>query len=180
MSRKLFLSLFLALCSTILPEFAHGQTFLGKNLAEWTTELEKGNTAARRGAAFALGKLGAPSAVSVLKKALHNDSDEWVREACACALGEISSRNLKTASDAGLLSFLAETMHCDKKGVTTENPGGSPHVRRAAAYAVGCMGVGARPALPQLREAALTDKSPVVRQNAAWRWANSARRRSMP
>ena len=168
MSRTLLLGISSVMCWTMVPEFAQAQTFLGKNESAWVAELEKGNTAARRGAAFALGKLGAPSAVAVLQKHLRNDSDEWVREASACALGEIVGR-VKAARDDRLLNVLAETMRTDQKGVTKEKPDGSPFVRRAAAYAIGCMGVDAHMALTQLREVVADKKSPpVVRQNAAW------------
>ncbi len=168
MSRKLSFGVILAIYWLVVPRITQALPFLGKDAQAWTVELEKGNASARRGAAFALGKIGSPGSVAALQARLRDDADEWVREACACALGEIALVNGKVARDADLLQLLTDTLRTDKKGVTRENPTGSPHVRRAAAYAVGCMGENAQSSLDQLSTAASSDKSPVVRQNAAW------------
>ena len=52
------------------PGLAQAQTFLNKNAQAWLHDLEKGNASARRGAAFALGKLAAGPALTALEKSL--------------------------------------------------------------------------------------------------------------
>ncbi len=140
----------------LAPGFVEAQPskeFLGKNAQAWLTDLEKGNDSTRRGAAFALGKLEAGNALVPLQKRLQTDKDTWVREAAAFALGEIG----RSSTNDQLLPVLTTALAKDP----------SPSVRRSAAYALGCMEGRAVSALPQL-EAALEDKSSVVRQSVAW------------
>src|SRR5271165_4656010 len=71
---------------------ARAQTFLGKTRVQWQAELSGKDPKVRRGAAFALGKLGvdAVPAVRDLRRTL-NDPDPSVADAAAYALGEIGS-----------------------------------------------------------------------------------------
>src|SRR5262245_37039090 len=130
--------------------------FLGKPAARWVEELGDAKPEVRRGAAFALGKAGQPSAVPALRKRLADD-DAGVRDAAAYALGEIAAAtgdaSLWKEIGADLLKRLGED--------------GDAKVRRSAAYAAGCCGPAAAEARGALTKA-LGDAEPVVRQNAAW------------
>lgn len=156
MSRTL-LSILLSL--VLFPLAAQGQTFLGKSANDWRKELILGDDKARRGAAFALGKMGqgGVSGVGDLGKRLREDSSPQVREAAAFALGEIALESLRTLDDPAMLRALTEALQKDK----------DPLVRRSAAFALGCLRADALPSLAEL-ENALSDREPVVRQNAAW------------
>jgi HEAT repeat protein len=153
MSRKTFAAVLILGC-TCANSFAQPpDKFLGKNAQTWLGELEKDNATARRGAAFALGKLEAGSALSALENHLLTDKDVWVREAAAFALGEIG----RSTTNDKLLPTLKTALAKDE----------SPTVRRSAAFALGCLGKDASSALPQLEEA-LKDDSALVRQSAGW------------
>jgi HEAT repeat protein len=135
----------------------HAQ-FLGKDAAEWSAELARGDEAQRRHAAFALGKLRA-AAVPVsaaLKRAAQADRSAKVREAAAYALGEIALHAAPFAQDRNLQSVLKKALR-----------DGDPLVRRSACYALGCLGNEAAAARTDL-EATLKDEHPEVRQTAAW------------
>src|SRR5687767_12227690 len=86
----------LVLMSFAVPSQAQ---FLGKSTAAWAKDLESGNDKTRRGAAFALGKLGgqAVPAMAALERALLQDPNPQVREAAAFAIGEISQRSAAVA-----------------------------------------------------------------------------------
>jgi HEAT repeat protein len=135
------------------------EKFLGKEVKAWKADLETGNEASRRNAAFALGKIGNHAWVALpeLKKRLREDKDAKVREAVAFALGEISLVSLQAGKDAALVQGLSEALVKDP----------NPLVRRSAAYALGCLGSDGAAGLPALM-ASLKDTNPVVRQNAAW------------
>lgn len=159
MSRTLILTAVLLLLAHTPAEaqkVKSGQ-FLGKSVQAWQTELVKGDDAARRSAAFALGKIGSPAmgVVPELKKHLRDDKDARVREAVAFALGEIAGDSIK--SDPDLVKTLGDAIMKDA----------SPMVRRSAAYALGRMGSNATGGLAPLAMA-LNDPNPAVRQNAAW------------
>lgn len=136
------------------------QEFLGKNAAEWTAQLSAKQPGARRGAAFALGKLGSNGALaaSELVKMLKTDADASVREAAAFALGDICKEAAIARNTNGLLAALKQKLTDTKE---------SQYVRRSCAYALGCMGDSAANALEDLDKAA-RDPSPAVRQNVAW------------
>jgi len=151
-------------CLTILAAItftaaAPAQNFLGKTMQVWLADLDRGNDAARRSAAFALGKVGTAEALASLKKHLREDKDHRVREASAFALGEIAKRSLQAAQDAKLVNVLSEALANDK----------DPLVRRSAAFALGCLESDALAALPALTKALADNaKSPEVKQNVAW------------
>jgi HEAT repeat protein len=162
MRRRLPVLLALLSLATAAPP-SPASSFLHKSLADWRRDLEAGKSpAARRSAAFALGRIGplAAFAIDELARALRRDGDDGVREMAACAIGDIvvgikhyrPDREWEVAGAA-----LQEALAKD----------GSPRVRRAAAYALGAFGDVAGPSLPALKEA-LRDKAPSVRQNAAW------------
>lgn len=157
MSRPLAALLLVALLAT----HAHAQSeskFLGKTAAEWAERLRTGDPAARRQAAFALGKMGnrAAAALPQLKTGLRNEKDVKAREALACALGEVASVSLQGGGDFEAELLLVEAARdADKL------------VRRSAVYALGRLGNktdATRAALVK----AVGDPAPEVRQNAAW------------
>lgn len=143
----------------LVPSLAHAQngSFLGRPASTWQGDLTKTDAAARRSAAFALGKIGnrAAEALPQLSKLLREDNDARVREAAACAIGEIARESLR--GDAGLVPKLGEALTKDA----------DPLVRRSAAYAIGCLGKESIGGLTYLTTA-LEDKSPAVRQNVCW------------
>lgn len=129
------------------------RTFLGKTAVAWAADLKKDTPAARRSAAYALGKCGSEAAGYVPQLTLLlGDDDETVCEAAAFAIGEIGI-------PAGLnaLPELLAVLKRDK----------AAPARRAAAYALGRLGERAAEAGDSLRKA-LDDNDPRVRQNAAW------------
>lgn len=132
--------------------------FLGKNNSEWGAELRTGSEPQRRNAAFALGKMEgqALQQVGALKKAVADPSPK-VREAAAYALGEIGLKQVSLGKDADLQTVLVEALRKDSDA----------HVRRSAAFALGCLGADAARARTVV-ETALDDKDPAVRQSAAW------------
>lgn len=144
------------LLGAVLPARA-GTDFLGKSAARWEKELADPKPEVRRGAAFALGKCGAASAVPALVRAL-DDADAAVRDTAAYALGEIAAERKDRAllwRDAG--GALRKVLAGDKDA----------KARRSAACAVGHFGPDAAEARAEL-EQALDDKEAPVRQNAAW------------
>jgi HEAT repeat protein len=138
----------------VLGSLAQAQRFLGRGVEDWVRDLKDKKAAVRRGAAFALGKIGnavGPRA-DVLGELLEKDPDASVREAAAFALGEINS---PTARTVGALEKVLASKKEDAR------------VRRGAAYALGCFGEEADKALPDL-VAALAASEPEVRQCVAW------------
>ena len=132
--------------------------FLGKSVAQWAMELEKGDDAAKRKAAFALGKTGAQGAPAVpyLKNALSSEKNAKVREAAAFALGEIAQRVPEVGKDGDLVRIL-----------TTALKDNDPLVKRSALFALGSLASDAASARAAI-EQALDDGRPEVRQSAAW------------
>ena len=139
--------------------------YLKRSAASWAMDLNHAEAKARRAAAFALGKLGkhAVPHVPQLKTLLLNDSDASVRGTIAGTLGELTSH---AGEIAGTLMPAFEK----ERDIV---------VRRALALALGKVGERAGAAETQLRKA-LDDPDPGLRQNAAWAWGNSAKRRSRP
>src|SRR4051794_6138583 len=99
----------------LVPSSTHAQNglFLGKPVSTWQGDLTKPDAAARRSAAFALGKIGnrAAGALPQLSKLLRADGDARVREAAACAIGEIARESLR--GDAGLVPTLGAALAQD-------------------------------------------------------------------
>jgi HEAT repeat protein len=131
---------------------------ISKYATEATPELivvlkDKKSDAARRGAAFAIGRIGgsaAKEAVPVLAEALSDDkSSEELRRSAATAIGM-----LKT-DGAGAADALGQALK-DR----------SVDVRRAAATALGQIGPEARTALAAVKVAAKEDRDKFVRAQA--------------
>ena len=138
--------------------FASAQSFLGKGASTWTQELDRPEEAARRNAAYALGKLGfhAAPAITPLMKRLREDTSPKVREAAAAALGDVGKETNNPAATQNMIPALTQALK------------DADHlVRRSAAYALGSLGAGAAGAQDALA-AALGDPRPEVRQNVAW------------
>ncbi len=142
----------LLLLMTAAP--ASAQEFLGKTMSVWTKELDRPDEAARRNAAFALGKFGKKglAAVPALTKHLKGDTSAKVREAAAVALGEVGKENGGADLQAPLVQALKDENYL---------------VRRSAAFALGSLGLEAESVRDAL-SAALKDARPEVRQNVAW------------
>jgi HEAT repeat protein len=167
---------------------ARGQEFLGKKLDEWANELDGSRPApVRRGAAFALGKMGvaAESELGRLVKAL-GDSDPSVREAAAFAIGEIGialANPYLEAVKARAARPSDPNARRDEERLRADcargwdvvgggllrmlNTTRDPSLRRSAVFAVGGYGPSAAPARRAL-ENALRDADAGVKQNAAW------------
>src|SRR5438309_11919955 len=123
------LPVFLLLLCCGTPVSAQG--FLGKNTFTWTQELDRREEAARRNAAYALGKMGfqgAPAIPKLLQR-LREDASAKVREAAAFALGEVGKESVKAAVHADLVPGLVQALKDDNH-----------LVRRSAAYALGSVG----------------------------------------
>jgi HEAT repeat protein len=167
------------------PSLALAQQFLGKPVGQWVRELSAESPQTRRGAAFALGKIGAAAAPQLprLASAL-KDPDGAVREAAVSAIGEIGQSlvnpYLQTAKENALRSgdrrYRAEERLGDEVARAWDQVGGElvhllneadPALRQSAAYAVGGFGPGAASAREAL-EKAFRDADAGVRQNAAW------------
>ena len=141
--------------SIVVPAQAQ---FLGKSVAQWAMELEKGDDAAKRKAAFALGKSGAQgtAAIPYLKNALSAEKNPKVREAAAFALGEIIQRVPEAGKDGDLVGILTAALK-----------DADPLVKRSALFALGGMANDAASARTAI-EQALDDDRAEVRQSAAW------------
>lgn len=162
----------LAVGLALATSLACGTSYLNKSLADWRRDLDKGDAAARRAAAFAIGRLGAEAgdAVEALAQAARADPDEGVRAMTATAVGDVvlATRNPRAAWErAG--KRLIEVLVKDQ----------SPSVRRGAAYALGVFGETAAEARPTLTQA-LRDKQASVRQNAAWALGRAGNAASVP
>ena len=133
----------------------------------------------REDAAYALGQLGAPSAVAPLGARLLADPAPDVRRMIAWSLGQLGSRAATAAlnsavvgdSSAGVraMAVWALGQLGDPASVTAlaaaVRDDASGDVRGRAAWALGT--IAARPAPPSLI-AALTDAEPEIRYRAAW------------
>jgi HEAT repeat protein len=127
------------------------------------SDLTDPNPEVRRGAAFALGKIGAEGgdARNVVEALTHSlrDKDPAVRDFAASGLGDL----LTALKDQGQ-PFWTKTGAALRKALKEDD---NPRVRRSAAFALGAFGPEATPARDDLI-AASGDSSPIVRQNAAW------------
>ena len=91
--RRVFVLTLLASTVLLASGFARGPTFLDRPLDAWMSDLSDPNPEVRRGAAFALGKIGAEDAdpqevVDALTHSLH-DKEAAVRDFAASALGDL-------------------------------------------------------------------------------------------
>ncbi len=151
----------LAACGLVIAGASRCQAqpppkFLHRTAAEWAAQLRSAEPAARRNAAFALGKMGrfAAQALPELKQVLRVEKDPKVREALVAAAGEIAAGTL--GGDPDLEGALIEGLRDPDR-----------FVRRSSACALGQIagkGDVVRAALTQ----ALRDPEQIVRQNAAW------------
>jgi HEAT repeat protein len=134
-------------------------SYLGKRLEAWAADLRSNDPAARRGAAFALGKMAstAKDALPQLLKILGTDKVPAVREAAAFSIGEIARGANQAEAQSELVHALTAALAKDP----------DYRVRRSAAVALGGLGPKGEAALPAL-EIALDDQRPEVRQNVAW------------
>src|SRR5260370_26824850 len=104
------------------------EKFLGKTADSWGAQLKSNDAKLRRGAAFALGKMGsrAFSVLKVMKNAYANEKDVKVRETMIFALGEICRDSVSINMDKDLEKLFL--------GAITDN---DAHLRRSAAFALG-------------------------------------------
>src|SRR5262249_54568818 len=88
-SRPVLAAILALLCPTALPAQT---TYLGKSLGDWLTQFNRGKTpAARRSAAFALGRVGSAASLALpdLARAVRDDKNAGVRDMAASAIGDI-------------------------------------------------------------------------------------------
>jgi HEAT repeat protein len=163
--RFLLIGFFLLAAASLSP--AQEAKFLDKDPNYWLDQLKSPTARTRRAGAFALGKLGTATyqyhgVPPLVEHVVDPEKEAEVRDAAAYALGEIGlalrphrPELAKVWTGAGdtLLQALSEDIDA--------------RVRRSAAFAVGGFGPAAASGHKQLRTA-LKDKSPGVRQNAAW------------
>jgi HEAT repeat protein len=145
----------------LLVSASHAQQgdYLGKSLAAWANDLASNDPSVRRGAVFALGKMGssADDHLAQVLKILREDKEKSVREAAAFAAGEIGKGSDRAAGQADLVPTLAKALTGDQDAL----------VRRSAAVALGNLGNKAAAGQAAL-EKALDDPKVEVVQNAAW------------
>ena len=142
---------------------AHGQgpRFLDRPMNDWVKDLSDADPEVRRGAAFALGKIGAEGGPQQVVAAL--DAQPRRQGRYGPRLRRVGpGRRADVLGDAGKVYWgqaggALQTALKDRQ----------PRVRRSAAYALGAFGPAAAPARDDLIAAA-GDSSPIVRQNAAW------------
>jgi HEAT repeat protein len=161
MRRALLLTVFTLLALSTAAPVVWGQSFLGRPMKTWMADLSDSNPEVRRGAAFALGKIGAEGDTQKVVAALTHslaDKDSVVRDFAASGLGD-----LLTALDQQSPAYWDKTGPALRKALTDDDA----RVRRSAAYALGAFGPDALPAHDDLI-ARLADDSALVRQNAAW------------
>jgi HEAT repeat protein len=154
--------LLLAACAAtvVAAPVVHAQqkTFLNRTAGQWVTVLSDKESSQRRSAAFALGKLNTAAAAAVpsMKAAYAQESDTKTKDALLFALGEICRDMDSDNRDATLEPiFIAALNDSDM------------FVRRSAVYGLGCLAnksTSTRKALAN----AVSDREPIVRQNAAW------------
>ncbi len=156
MRRHLLISFCVA--AFLAPCLPAQDRFLGKTAENWSVQLRThADAKQRRSAAFALGKMGPKAAFTLggLKAKYVEEQDPKVREAIVFALGEICREG--AGEDLGL----------DKLCISALAEKDNAYLRRSAAQTLGVL----KPRTDEMREAlaaAIGDKEPVVRQNAAF------------
>jgi HEAT repeat protein len=160
MARRWLLGVFAGLGLALLtgPQPA-GAQYLGKSVSDWGDALKSNDPAARRSAAFALGKTGSLGSgyLPQLLRLVRQDNSAGVREAVAVTIGEVCKGNRGAVENGEVVRTLAQVVGSDA----------DPLVRRSAAVSLGNIRHDAAAAQGAL-ERALSDASPAVRQNAAW------------
>ena len=163
MSRLLSL---LAVVSIAVPSLhAQDDHFLGRPAAAWRQELADAKPAVRRGAAFALGRLGGEALGTLpdLTLCLQKDADASVRDMAAAALGDIvrdvpGSRAFwdetgtraaevaggRTGSQGPLQRCLRARLLRPRRGAGPQYPGGG--VERCRRFRAAKRGLGLGPA----------------------------------
>ncbi|MBI3406856.1 MAG: HEAT repeat domain-containing protein [Planctomycetes bacterium] len=150
-------SLAILACGFCFVSPAHAQIFLGKSGADWLKEMQNSDSeAARRNAAFALGKMGHAPALPALAQRLTSDKGAKVREAAAFAMGEIGGKKLGALEDPNLVPALINGLK-----------DADPLVRRSSACALGQLSTDDK-RIEGALEAAILDDRAEVRQNVAW------------
>ena len=159
--RRAFLLTLVAAAAVGAAARGQGPKFLDRPMNDWVKDLSEADPEVRRGAAFALGKIGieggAAQVVAALTRGL-GDKDDTVRDFAASGLGDV----LKAQGD-GAGAYWGQAAGALQAAL--KDP--QPRVRRSAAYALGAFGPQAAPVRDDLIAAA-GDASPIVRQNAAW------------
>ena len=159
--RRLFLLGLVAAAAVTATARAQGPKFLDRPMGDWIKDLADADPEVRRGAAFALGKIGADGGTAQVVAALTHslgDPDAAVRDFAASGLGDVL-----TAPGDGGKTYWKQAAGALQAALKDKEP----RVRRSAAYALGAFGADAAPARDDLIAAA-GDASPLVRQNAAW------------
>ncbi|MBI1831376.1 MAG: HEAT repeat domain-containing protein [Planctomycetes bacterium] len=174
----------LVVCLGSSPLLAQAK-FLGKGPADWAQQLKAHKDAKqRRGAAFALGKLGwrVEASFPAIKAAYAKEQDTRVKEAIVYALGEIcrdvksfyNSTSTTPATRQSLVNHFEEiclgagSRDRDLEQLLIGALGDDDKLlRRSAAFALGCL-ASKSAATRQALDKALGDAEPMVRQNAAW------------
>ena len=138
-------------------------TFLNRPMRDWLNDLNDPSAEVRRGAAFALGKIGAeadaPKVVEALTRRLSDPKeDAGVKDFAASGLGDV----MTALGDQGF-AYWAKAGPALQQALKDQDP----RVRRSAAVGLGAFGPTAAPARDDLITA-LGDSSAIVRQNAAW------------
>ncbi len=153
----------LLVCALLLPALVRGQSgdFLGKNADEWAKQLKDPEPNKRRSAAFALGQIGnqAQEYLPLLLEVASADKTPGVRERAAMAIGSI----VLYLKDDAKIRWPILGPGLEQRLVRETDV----RVRRGLLYAVGAFGPTAAPTVPRVL-AALDDKNPAIRQNAAW------------
>jgi HEAT repeat protein len=143
----------------LVPWSASRGDYLGKSAAQWEREFSTArDVSAKRGAAFALGKLGiqAIPALPALTRCLESENeDEGVRETAAFSIGQIVPRGSANDNLVKVLCKLAAGKSEDDRAT------------RSAIVALGSCGSDTAEVRAAL-DKALGNTSPAVRQNSAW------------
>jgi len=152
-----------ALGACLTAGYGQEKTFLGKTSAQWAANLTSADAASKRGAAFALGKLGYSGSVYIpqLLQLVQTDPDPTVKDVAANAVGEIckATPGFPPESWPTIVEAMNQALSKDA----------DPGVKRSAAFALGCLGAKAQNALTTLDRVLSDPKStPAVKQNVAW------------
>jgi HEAT repeat protein len=158
MTRHLSLPIAAVLLLTVLYPVSAQSKFLNRTADDWAGQLKNADAAARRNAAFALGKFGdlAKGYLPALGKLYDEEQDARTREAIVGAIGEIASGGDTT--DTSPEPVLIKALENDKDKL----------VRRSAAWSLGLIGSKNDRVRDALGKALAGDREAVVRQNAAW------------
>jgi HEAT repeat protein len=158
MNRTLSIALILSLFGLAYPVQAQ-EKFLGKPADAWVRELKTSTDAKqRRNAAYALGKMGGRAYVHIseIQNAYAKETDAKARDTLLYGMGEICRDSAAANANTDLEKLFLSAIKAD-----------DAHLRRSAAFALGCLGSRSDATRTAL-DLALNDDSALVRQNAAW------------